>query len=91
VNTGKLAPTGWHVASDSEWANLGTVLGGLSIAGSFLKESGTSHWIPPNSDATNSSGFTALPGGIRYYGNGFFTNNGNAGFWWTTTTVNEEA
>jgi uncharacterized protein (TIGR02145 family) len=65
VNAGKLAPTGWHVPSDSEWNVLITYLGGESVAGGRLKEAGTVHWNSPNAGATNEFGFTALPGGHR--------------------------
>ena len=68
VNTGKLCPNGWHVPSYGEWESLVIFLGGDSIAGAKLKESGTEHWyeseISSNLEATNSSGFTALPGGF---------------------------
>jgi len=48
VNTGKLAPKGWHVPSDAEWTTLITYLGGDSIAGGKMKETGMSHWFSPN-------------------------------------------
>jgi uncharacterized protein (TIGR02145 family) len=67
VNTGKLCPTGWHVPSDAEFTTLQTYLGGESVAGGKLKETGTAHWYTPNTDATNESDFTALPGGVRMY------------------------
>src|SRR5665647_2153473 len=60
-----LAPTGWHVPSDAEWTTLSTCLGGDAVAGGAKKETGTTHWTSPNTGATNSSGFTALPGGLR--------------------------
>ena len=84
-----LAPESWHVASDAEWQLLSDYLGGDSISGGKLKEAGTSHWRNPNTGATNSSGFTALPGGERVG-----TETGeqfadiyleSAGFWWTST------
>jgi len=84
VNTGKLAPKGWHVASDAEWTTLITYLGGESVAGGKLKESGTAHWSTPNTGATNSIGFSALPGGSRYT-NGLFYIMGTYGFWWSST------
>ena len=75
VNTDKICPTGWHLPSDSEFVTLATFLGGEAVAGSKLKESGTTHWIYPNIGATNESGFTAVPGGVRY-DNGQFGNLG---------------
>jgi uncharacterized protein (TIGR02145 family) len=84
VNTGKLAPTGWHVPTDSEWTVLITYLGGESVAGGKLKEAGTSHWLSPNTGATNETGFSALPGGCRYSA-GTFNNVGSFGIWWTAT------
>jgi len=64
VNTGKLAPTGWHVPTEAEWNTLIAYLGGESVAGGKLKEAGTSHWSSPNTGATNEVGFSALPGGM---------------------------
>jgi uncharacterized protein (TIGR02145 family) len=84
VNTGKLAPTGWHVPTDSEWTVLTTYLGGDNGAGGPMKETGTTHWISPNTGATNSSGFSALPGGCRNY-YGVFTDFGDYGYWWSAT------
>ena len=83
VSTGKLCPTGWHVSSDQEWSDLITYLGGDKVAGGKLKESGTTHWTKPNLEATNESGFTALPGGSRY-SNGFFFTIKNLGYWWSS-------
>lgn len=77
-----IAPTGWHVATDAEWTTLSTYLGGQSVAGGKLKETGTAHWCNPNIGATNESGFTALPGGAR--GDDFLSYCGY-GFWWTAT------
>jgi uncharacterized protein (TIGR02145 family) len=84
VNMGKLCPTGWHVSTDAEWTTLTTYLGGTSIAGGKLKETGTAHWASPNTGATNESGFTALPGGYRYY-NATYYSIGSNGAWWSST------
>ncbi|MDP4238126.1 MAG: fibrobacter succinogenes major paralogous domain-containing protein [Bacteroidota bacterium] len=84
VNTGKLAPAGWHVASDAEWTTLTTFLG-ADVAGGKLKETGTTHWMSPNIGATNETGFTALPGGNRGNNDGTFDAIGIGVFWWTST------
>jgi uncharacterized protein (TIGR02145 family) len=83
INTGKLCPSGWHVPSTYEWETLTVYLGDVMYAGEALKEAGTAHWQEPNS-ATNTSGFTALPGGARY-STGF---NGLTwyGNWWSKTS-----
>jgi uncharacterized protein (TIGR02145 family) len=64
-----LAPVGYHIPNDVEWTALTTCLGGSAIAGGKMKETGTAHWESPNVDATNSSGFTGLGGGLRTYSN----------------------
>jgi uncharacterized protein (TIGR02145 family) len=79
-----IAPTGWHVPTDAEWTTLTTFLGGESVAGGQLKETGTSHWISPNTGATNSTGFTAFSGGTRF-SNGTFNAFGSLGYWWSST------
>lgn len=84
VNTGKLAPKGWHVPTDAEWTELTDYLGGTSDAGGKLKETGTTHWNSPNTGATNETGFTALPGGYRG-DNGTFYYVGGGGNWWSAT------
>jgi uncharacterized protein (TIGR02145 family) len=78
-----ICPNGWHLPSDAEWTQLIDYLGGESVAGSKLKETGTVHWTSPNT-ATNSSGFTALPGGYRG-SNLTFNQIKNQGHWWSAT------
>jgi uncharacterized protein (TIGR02145 family) len=87
VDKGMLCPVGWHVPSDGEWTALTDFLGGLSAASGKLKESGTTHWNSPNGGSTNSSGFTALPGGYRSYTDGAFFSNGDNGSWWSSSTA----
>ena len=70
VLTNNLCPSGWHVATEREWSTLVTYLGGASIAGGKLKESGTTHWVTPNTGANNETGFIALPGGRREHPSG---------------------
>jgi uncharacterized protein (TIGR02145 family) len=73
-----IAPAGWHVTTPDEWFMF-FVNGNLNSG--MLKETGTAHWLSPNTGATNITGFTALPGGYR--GSTFF-GLGTAGLWWTT-------
>jgi uncharacterized protein (TIGR02145 family) len=85
-------PAGWHVPTHKEWRIMEMVLGfelnepvhdnnfyGTDEGGK-LKEAGTEHWLSPNTGATNSTGFTALPGG-HCYNNQFFGGSETAHFW----------
>jgi uncharacterized protein (TIGR02145 family) len=72
-----LAPAGFHIPTDAEWRVLTNYLGGSSVAGGKLKAKIL--WQPPNAGATNSSGFTAFPGGRRadigsFFGIGIYGN-----------------
>ena len=84
VETGKLCPTGWHVASDEDWTTLIYYLGGYNITGGKLKDADTTYWRSPNKEATNESGFTAVAGGWRET-NGRFGGLNFYAFWWTST------
>ena len=83
VGSGKICPLGWHVPSDAEWGTLITYLGGETLAGGKLKETTAAHWLSTNLNVSNSTGFTARPGGHRYYA-GPFGNITWDGFWWST-------
>jgi uncharacterized protein (TIGR02145 family) len=88
VNTGKLCPAGWHVPTNDEFTTLIAFLGGDNVAGNMLKEAGTAHWAAPNLNASNGSGFTALPAGGRYNiysSGGAFADLGYYGYWWTSS------
>ena len=77
-----LCPSGWHIPSDQEWTMLADNLGGEDAAGGKMKESGLTHWSSPNTDATNESGFTGLPGGTVGFGG--FLDLGSYGRWWAS-------
>ncbi len=90
VLTGKICPTGWHIPDNEEWKILRNFLGDSIKAGGKLKEAGTEHWLPPNKGADNSSGFTALPAGLRYFEGTFASVSSFSGTWSATETGNEE-
>jgi uncharacterized protein (TIGR02145 family) len=78
-----LCPVGFHVPSDNEWTVLENALGGSSVAGTALKSSAADS---PPWDGSNSSGFSALPGGFRYYYSGGFGSLGYYGYWWSSSS-----
>jgi len=83
VMTGKLAPKGWHVPSESEWQTMIEYLGGSSVAGGKLKST-SSLWMAPNTGATNSSGFSGLPSGYRGSTGAYSLITKSAYFWAAT-------
>lgn len=85
-----IAPAGYHIPSDDEWTELEVYLGGVSVAGGKMKTTGTSLWNAPNTDATNSSGMSILPGGEydAYYSPNQFQALGQYGVFWTSTEIN---
>ena len=99
VNTGRLCPKGWHVPTDAEWTTLITFLGGESVAGGKLKETGISNWRSSSTDieslnvgATNETNFTALPGGQTFQSDFRpFRDIGYGGSWWSSSESKENA
>jgi len=94
VNTGNLCPTGWHVPSDNEFKTLEMYLGmtqtqadGYAWRGTDqgTQMKNTTGWTSGN--GTNTSGFSALPGGYRYYADGVFYNAGTLSYWWSSVEV----
>jgi uncharacterized protein (TIGR02145 family) len=85
---------GWHLPTDAEWCVLEqevdptitcSITGWRGVdGGGKLKETGTTHWNSPNTGATNSSGFTALPGGYRGT-DGSLSMQGYGGYWWASS------
>jgi uncharacterized protein (TIGR02145 family) len=75
-------PDGWHLPTDVEWNTLTSYL--AYPEGSKMKETGSIHWSAQNTDATNSSGFSARGGGQRYYLGGFMRLGTHAYFWTAT-------
>ncbi len=98
IDPRNVCPTGWHVPTDGEWKELEETLGmpvaeldqsgsrGADInVGGMLKADGL--WDSPNAGATDSVGFSALPGGNRSNDGSFF-GYGSKGFWWSATAYN---
>jgi uncharacterized protein (TIGR02145 family) len=79
-----VCPTGWRMPTEKDWDLLVQFVGGESVAGGKLKEKDTLHWFPPNSYASNSVGFTGLPG---YYRNDKLKRHtiGHEAYFWTST------
>lgn len=78
-----ICPVGFRIPTRAEFNTLNSFLG--TNAGGKLKEAGLSHWASPNTGATNSSGFTGLPGG--YMGDaGSSSNITLQGYFWTSTS-----
>jgi uncharacterized protein (TIGR02145 family) len=85
-----VCPTGWHEPTDAEWTTLTNFLGGFGgFSGGKMKSTGFQYWIGPNSDATNESGFSILPGGSRSNYGGFGNVSYN-GFWWSSSEVDAD-
>jgi len=79
-----LAAVGYHIPSIAEWTILSDYLGGAEKAGAKMKSK--QGW-DEDGNGTNSSGFSGLPGGCRYY-NGPFRDIGKYGYWWSSTEFN---
>jgi len=88
-----VCPGGWHVPSDDEYTILTDYLGGESVAGGTLKDTGTIEdgdglWYSPNEGASNESGFTGLPAGYRYFNSGYYYSMGSSGYFWSSSEFN---
>ena len=80
-----ICPCGWHVPTETEWTGLINYLGGSTVAGGAMKESDTLFWKSPNNGATNSSGFSGLPGGYRDDNGSTYKYITERSYWWSTT------
>lgn len=90
-----ICPLGWFIPTDDDWCNLTFSIDGTvdcnvtneytgTDAGGKMKESGTAHWMSPNTGANNASGFSALGAGFasdHYTEEGFWEFNESASFW----------
>ena len=83
-----VCPSGWHVPTYAEWMVLINYLGGRNVAKNKMQEVGTTSWSSSNTDATNTSLFTGLPGGYRTYD--VYRGIGWGGNWWSSTESNTD-
>ena len=86
-----ICPAGWHLPTNGECITLTIFLGGESVAGGKMKETGYTHWQSPNTGATNESGFTGLPAGNRLPNSNFFFLGYAASFWSSTQDGTDNA
>ena len=84
ISAAQCCPAGWHLPSADEWMEMIDYLGGPFVAGGKLKAK--KGWDASDSAATNSSGFSAEPGGFRNYG-GVFGGAGKEGYWLSSTSL----
>ncbi len=89
IDSRGLCPAGWHTPTNTEWTILSDYLGGISIAGGKMKSTRKQpdthpRWTTPNTGATNESGFTGLPGGIRDIGGSCYE-MGPSGYFWSSS------
>jgi len=95
-----ICPEGWHVPSDSDWKILEGTLDSLYAVndtvwdttgwrgynvGGIMKKMGSDDWYYPNVGAKNTFGFSAVPGGIRYFEEKTFDKVLAANYLWTST------
>jgi uncharacterized protein (TIGR02145 family) len=81
-----ICPAGWHVPEKDDWLKLREFNGDSIKGGGKLKEAGTVHWLTPNKEADNSTNFTALPAGMRYFEGSFASLSTFTGIWSSTGT-----
>lgn len=93
-NTGKsvqgICPEGWHIPSKSECETLIDYLGGITVAGGKMKETGFNYWDNPNDGATNESGYSGRGAGMRGQ-TGNYTSIKQLGAIWTSDDNNLKA
>ena len=91
-----ICPVGWHVPSEQDWnllvhyldpsyipdENLTSIGSQSNVAGCMLKTTDTIYWNAPNNGASNLTGFSAIPGGVRYSS---FDNFGEEATFWTSS------
>jgi uncharacterized protein (TIGR02145 family) len=86
AENGKICPEGWRIPENEDWRQLVEFLGDTAVAGGKLKVEGATQWHSPNTGADNSSLFSALPAGMRYFEGTFSSLSYFTAFWSATET-----
>lgn len=93
ASTSNICPVGWHVPTDAEYNAMEVALGlpqsdvdiwGWRGTDHGSKMKSTSGWNS-SENGTNTSGFTAVPGGYRYYSDGTYQGQNTYEYFWTAT------
>lgn len=84
-----VCPTGWKVPSNSDWNYVENRMGGYEYAAIDMKIVSNEYWSKPNLEATNYSGFSAIPEGY-INDKGDLTNQGKYGYWWTSEEFDKD-
>ncbi|GEM_PF-1332710 len=85
-----ICPPGWRLPSNDDWTELKDHIEAQSLTGGSLKstrgfpEDEHPRWVPPNTGATNTTGFNGIPGGFRRM-NGEFRFRESSGFFWSAS------
>lgn len=90
VDTCSVCPHGWHVPSQHEFAILVEYLGGVKLAGGYLKERGLDHWEGPNNGANNESKWSGIGAGYFSSVSMLYINRKKIGYWWSRTSNSPE-
>jgi uncharacterized protein (TIGR02145 family) len=80
----RICPAGWRVPYKDDWKQLVQSFGDTIDAGGRLKVEGLTQWHFPNTGADNSSDFSALPAGMRYFEGTYSSLSYFTAFWSTT-------
>ncbi len=90
VDTCSICPHGWHLPSEHEFSVLVEYLGGVKLAGGYLKERGLDHWEGPNNGANNESKWSGVGAGYYSPVSFLYINRKNIGYWWSSTSNSPE-
>ena len=80
-----LCPSGWHVPTDGEWTDLENHITSQGFSGTEGTALKATYGWNGGGNGTDDFGFSALPGGGRYYNDGYFTLAGSVGHWWSSS------